>query len=146
MTAWIGETFTSDAGWDLLNELVDIGNRMAGTDGERAGAEATANALEAVGLDPGVDAVLFQFGNSGRETIEASEEAIAALAEDNDFLVACVLTGAELDSETVDWPADLFSCWSVGVCERISVVCLELDRSSAGIVAGSMWPVRTRKR
>lgn len=51
MTAWIGETFTSDAGWDHLERLVDIGNRMAGTEGERKGAERTAEALEALGVE-----------------------------------------------------------------------------------------------
>ncbi len=64
--------------------------------------ELFAECVEAVGRDPGVDCVLFQFGNSGRETIEASEEAIAALAEDYDLPVACVFTGAEPDPETVD--------------------------------------------
>ncbi len=49
MTDWIGETFTSDAGWDHLETLVDVGNRMAGSDGERRAAEATRNAFEAAG-------------------------------------------------------------------------------------------------
>lgn len=42
---WIGETFTSDAGWDHLETLVDIGDRMAGTDGELRAARATRDAL-----------------------------------------------------------------------------------------------------
>jgi Zn-dependent M28 family amino/carboxypeptidase len=46
---WIGDTFTSDVGWDHLETLVDIGNRMAGSDGERTAAEATRDALEAAG-------------------------------------------------------------------------------------------------
>ena len=50
MTDWIGTTFTSDTGWDHLETLVDIGNRMAGSDGERAAAEATRDALSAVGV------------------------------------------------------------------------------------------------
>jgi len=37
MTDWIGDTFTSDAGWTHLEALVDVGSRMAGTDGEREG-------------------------------------------------------------------------------------------------------------
>jgi hypothetical protein len=45
MHDWIGETFTSDAGWSHLETLVDIGNRMAGSDGERRAAEATRDAL-----------------------------------------------------------------------------------------------------
>ena len=49
MAAWIGRTFESDVGWNHLETLVDIGNRMAGSDGERRAAEATRDALEAVG-------------------------------------------------------------------------------------------------
>jgi Zn-dependent M28 family amino/carboxypeptidase len=49
MSDWIGETFRSDVGWNHLETLVDIGNRMAGTDGERRGAEATRDAFETVG-------------------------------------------------------------------------------------------------
>ncbi|MDS0279300.1 M28 family peptidase [Halomicroarcula sp. S1AR25-4] len=42
---WIGETFTSDVGWSHLETLVDVGNRMAGSAGEREAAEATRDAL-----------------------------------------------------------------------------------------------------
>ncbi|APW99918.1 peptidase M28 [Halobiforma lacisalsi AJ5] len=49
MTDWIGDCFTSDAGWNHLEELVDIGNRMAGSEGEREAAELTRDALEAAG-------------------------------------------------------------------------------------------------
>jgi len=46
---WIGRTFTSDAGWDHLERLVDIGNRMAGSPGEREGLTATRDALDEIG-------------------------------------------------------------------------------------------------
>ena len=49
MTAWIAETYTSDAGWSLLEGLVDIGNRMAGSPGEREAAELTRDALADTG-------------------------------------------------------------------------------------------------
>jgi Zn-dependent M28 family amino/carboxypeptidase len=49
MTEWIGDVFTSDAGWNHLETLVDIGDRMAGSDGERQAAEATRDALADVG-------------------------------------------------------------------------------------------------
>jgi len=49
MTRWIGETFTSDAGWSHLEALVDLGNRMAGSEGERRGAELTRDALDRAG-------------------------------------------------------------------------------------------------
>jgi Zn-dependent M28 family amino/carboxypeptidase len=48
-STWVGETFTSSVGWDHLERLVDVGNRMAGQDGERAGLEATREALSAAG-------------------------------------------------------------------------------------------------
>jgi Zn-dependent M28 family amino/carboxypeptidase len=48
-TEWIGETFTSTAGWDHLEDLVDVGNRMAGSPGEREGLELTRDALDAAG-------------------------------------------------------------------------------------------------
>jgi len=50
MADWIGETFTSSAGWDLLERLVDIEDRMAGTAGEREAAERVYEALESVGV------------------------------------------------------------------------------------------------
>ena len=46
---WIGETFTSEAGWSHLEDLVDVGNRMAGSEGEQRGLELTRDALEAAG-------------------------------------------------------------------------------------------------
>ena len=49
MTDWIGDTFTSSVGWDHLETLVDVDTRMAGSDGERRAAEATRDALAAVG-------------------------------------------------------------------------------------------------
>ncbi len=49
MVTWIGETFTSDVGWAHLEQLVDVGNRMAGSEGEREALELTRDALEAVG-------------------------------------------------------------------------------------------------
>ena len=49
MSSWIGETYTSDVGWRLLEALVDLETRMAGSDGERLGAELTRDALADVG-------------------------------------------------------------------------------------------------
>ncbi len=49
MAEWIGELFTSDRGWSLLEALTEIEHRMAGTEGERRAAEATRDALAAAG-------------------------------------------------------------------------------------------------
>jgi Zn-dependent M28 family amino/carboxypeptidase len=81
MTEWIGETFTSTTGWDHLETLVDIGNRMAGSEGERRSAEATRDALAEVGAR---DAHLETFdiqgwtrGTSGIRAGETTQESIA---------------------------------------------------------------------
>ncbi|GAA0196161.1 M28 family peptidase [Haladaptatus pallidirubidus] len=49
MADWIRKTFRSDTGWNHLETLVDIENRMAGSDGEREGAERTCENLAEVG-------------------------------------------------------------------------------------------------
>ncbi|WP_418286306.1 M28 family peptidase [Halorubrum sp. DTA46] len=46
----VGDARTSDFGWTLLTDLVDIGNRMAGSAGERRGAERVVEAYEDAGL------------------------------------------------------------------------------------------------
>ncbi|XVH32496.1 M28 family peptidase [Haloferacaceae archaeon DSL9] len=46
----VGDAQTSTFGWDVLTDLVDVGNRMAGQDGERRGAELVAGAFREAGL------------------------------------------------------------------------------------------------
>lgn len=46
----IGDAYTSTYHWDILEDLVDINNRMAGQEGERRGAERVATAFEDIGL------------------------------------------------------------------------------------------------
>ncbi len=81
MADWIAETFRSDAGWDHLETLVDIGNRMAGQPGEMAGLEATRDAFDAVGArDARVetfDLAGWERGSSSISTPETVEECIA---------------------------------------------------------------------
>jgi len=78
---WIGDTFTSDAGWDHLETLVDVGSRMAGSDGERAAAEATRDALDRAGargsrLEP-FPVQGWERGDSAIEAGETSQSCIA---------------------------------------------------------------------
>ncbi|MWV63262.1 M28 family peptidase [Halorubrum sp. JWXQ-INN 858] len=47
---WIGRTFTSDVGWELLYDLAEIGNRLGASDGERRGHERVAETFESVGV------------------------------------------------------------------------------------------------
>jgi aminopeptidase YwaD len=49
-TEIIGDAQTSDFGWEVLTDLVDVGNRMAGHDGEARGAEIVRDAFERAGL------------------------------------------------------------------------------------------------
>jgi len=72
MTDWIGATFTGDAGWDHLETLVDVGGRMAGSEGEREAAAATRDALAAAGAR---DAHLEEFPIQGWERNSAAIEA-----------------------------------------------------------------------
>ncbi|WP_248897650.1 M28 family peptidase [Haloplanus halobius] len=81
MSRWIGETFTSDVGWDHLERLVDIGDRMAGGPGEREALEATRDALADVGArDAHVEPFEIQGwrrGSSGIDTSDGEAESIA---------------------------------------------------------------------
>ncbi len=52
-TAVVGEARTSDFAWEILTTLTDIGNRMAGQEGERRGAGVIRDAFTKAGLrDP----------------------------------------------------------------------------------------------
>jgi Zn-dependent M28 family amino/carboxypeptidase len=81
MYGWIGETFTSDVGWSHLERLVDIGNRMAGSPGEREALTATRDALAAVGARnasvEGFDVQGWVRGSSAVETPDGDADSIA---------------------------------------------------------------------
>jgi len=79
MTDWIGDTFTSDAGWDHLESLVDIDHRMAGSDGERAGLELTRDALSDAGArDARIEEFEIQGWERGDSEIRRDEEVVAS--------------------------------------------------------------------
>ncbi|QDX41533.1 M28 family peptidase [Salarchaeum sp. JOR-1] len=80
MTDWIGDTFTSDAGWNHLERLVDVGDRMAGSDGEREAAEATRDALAEYTEDAWLDEFEIQGWERGRSRIEAGDTAQDCIA------------------------------------------------------------------
>ena len=74
MNTWIGDTFTSNAGWNHLQTLVDVGNRMTGSAGERRAAEATREALDAVGArDACLESFDVQGWARGTSAVEAGE-------------------------------------------------------------------------
>lgn len=80
MTDWIGDVFTSDTGWNHLETLVDVRNRMAGSAGEREAAAATRDALAAACGDAWLDEFDVQGwtrGDSAVETPAGDEYCIA---------------------------------------------------------------------
>jgi Zn-dependent M28 family amino/carboxypeptidase len=81
MTDWIGQAFTSTTGWDHLEALVDVGDRMAGTDGEREAAELTRDALAAAGArDAHLEAFPIQGWVRGDSGVGAGERSYDSIA------------------------------------------------------------------
>ncbi|OYR50609.1 M28 family peptidase [Halorubrum sp. Ea8] len=79
MTDWIGDTFTSDAGWRHLEALVDLDHRMAGTDGEREGLELTRDALAAAGArNAQIEAFEIQGWERGDSAIRRGDDPVAS--------------------------------------------------------------------
>ncbi|MBP1921678.1 Zn-dependent M28 family amino/carboxypeptidase [Halorubrum alkaliphilum] len=79
MTEWIGDTFTSDVGWNHLEALADVGNRMAGSDGERAGLELTRDAFAAVGArNARIEAFEIQGWERGDSAVSRDGDTLAA--------------------------------------------------------------------
>ena len=81
MTEWIGDTFTSDVGWSHLEQLVDIGNRMAGSPGERAAMEATRDALASLGArDPHIESFPIQGWVRGDSGVTVGDRRLPSIA------------------------------------------------------------------
>ncbi|AGB36863.1 M28 family peptidase [Natronococcus occultus] len=74
MSTWIGDLFTSDVGWTHLEDLVDIGNRMAGSPGEREAAELTRDVLADIGArNARLETFEIQGWTRGESSIAAGE-------------------------------------------------------------------------
>jgi Zn-dependent M28 family amino/carboxypeptidase len=77
---WIGETFTSETGWNHLETLVDVGNRMAGSDGEEQGLHATRDALAEYARDARVESFDVQGWTRGSSELHADGETFDCIA------------------------------------------------------------------
>lgn len=81
MSDWIGETFTSNRGWAHLEDLVDIGNRMAGSDGETQAAQATKTSFDAAGArETSIDTFDIQGWTRGTAQIRTPKTAFDCIA------------------------------------------------------------------
>jgi Zn-dependent M28 family amino/carboxypeptidase len=96
MSDWIAETFRSTTGWDHLEDLVDLGTRMAGTDGERRAAELTRDALADAGAR---DARLAEFDVQGWER---GDSAVRAGDTVQDCIALPRSPEGEVEAELVD--------------------------------------------
>ncbi|WP_435345561.1 M28 family peptidase [Haloarchaeobius sp. HRN-SO-5] len=120
MTRWIGQTFTSETGWDHLETLVDIGDRMAGSEGERVAAEATRDALSAVGAR---DAHLDEFSILGWTRGDSEIRADDARYADSHECIALPRSPAdEVTGDLVDLGYGLPSDFEETDCEGKVVV------------------------
>jgi Zn-dependent M28 family amino/carboxypeptidase len=120
MSNWIGRTFTSDAGWGHLETLVDIGNRMAGSEGERAAAEATRDALADAGAR---DAHLDEFEIQGWERGDSELRADGTTYEDAHECIALPRSpAAEVSGALVDLGYGLPADFEETDCEGKVVV------------------------
>jgi Zn-dependent M28 family amino/carboxypeptidase len=81
MYGWIGETFTSDVGWSHLERLVDIGDRMTGSPGEREALTTTRDALAELGArNATVETFGVQGWVRGSSGIETPDDGTASIA------------------------------------------------------------------
>jgi Zn-dependent M28 family amino/carboxypeptidase len=109
MTAWIGTVFESDVGWNHLEGLVDIGNRMAGSEGEREAAELTRDALSDAGArNARLESLEIQGWTRGDSAIvagETTQDCIALPRSPDDRVVAPLIDlgyGLPADFEETD--------------------------------------------
>ena len=80
MTEWIGDTFVSDTGWNHLETLVEIGDRMAASDGESAAARATRDALAEHARNARLEEFTVQGWERGSAGIQAGDETLDCIA------------------------------------------------------------------
>ncbi|WIV66266.1 M28 family peptidase [Natrialbaceae archaeon AArc-T1-2] len=81
MATWIGDVFTSDVGWSHLENLVDVGTRMAGSEGERVAAELTRDALADAGArNARLEPVEIQGWTRGDSEIDAGDDRLECIA------------------------------------------------------------------
>jgi Zn-dependent M28 family amino/carboxypeptidase len=99
-TTWIGETITSETGWSHLERLVDIGDRMAGGDGERAAAAATRDALAEHARSARLESFDIQGWERGDSTLSVGDERVASA--DHEVIALPRSPAGEARGELVD--------------------------------------------
>ncbi|GAB6879003.1 M28 family metallopeptidase [Halorubrum gandharaense] len=101
MTEWIGDAFTSETGWNFLEDLVAVGNRMAGSDGEDEALALTRDTLAAVGAR---DARIEPFDVQGWERGDSAirHDGTTEASGDNECIALPRSPAGEVTGEFVD--------------------------------------------
>ena len=96
----LGDGYTSDTAWNVLEDLVDVGNRMAGQSGEKTGARIVADAFEDAGLDDvRVEEFPIEGWWRGSASIEVRDR---RFDHEHDVLALPGTTDGEVDAPLVD--------------------------------------------
>ena len=99
----VGDARTSDFGWRILTDLTDIGNRMAGSVGERRGAERIVAAYEEAGLrNAGLDEFEIPGWWRGDSAIEVSGPVTRRHADSHDVIALPGTPAGEVTAPLVD--------------------------------------------
>lgn len=102
-TAVIGDNYTSTESWELLEELVDIENRMAGHEGEARGAELIEDSFECNGLrEVNHHTVDFPGWRRGSTTLTVTEPRRRTLNERHQILALPGTPAGEVEAEVVN--------------------------------------------
>ena len=99
----VGDARTSDFGWRILTDLTDIGNRMAGSVGERRGAERIVAAYEEAGLrNAGLDEFEIPGWWRGDSAIEVSGPVTRRHADSHDVIALPGTPAGEVSAPLVN--------------------------------------------
>ncbi|MEF8840047.1 MAG: M28 family peptidase [Haloarculaceae archaeon] len=97
----VGDAFTSEHAWETLTDLVEVGNRMAGQEGERAGSAVVEAAFEDAGLRA-VDTELFEVPGWWRGGSSLSVEGRGEWAADHHVVALPGTPAGEVEAPIVD--------------------------------------------
>lgn len=96
--AWLGRSYTSDLGWNVLRDLAELGDRLGASANERHGHERVAEAFEAVGVR---DVDFHEFEMPKWERNEATLEISAPTHRDFDCIALPGSPAGDIEADIV---------------------------------------------
>jgi Zn-dependent M28 family amino/carboxypeptidase len=99
----VGDAYTSQFAWNALEELVEVGNRMAGQEGEREGAQVIADAFEQAGLrEVEIDAFEIPGWWRGSSRLELADPHARSYEASHEVIALPGTPAGEAEGEVVD--------------------------------------------